>query len=252
MVSILLPEIWPSRGHLLLGLISLAQFGAAQTTDDGTSSIATTSLTSSNSVTGVSTSPSSSTPTTLVTRTTSSSSTSPSNTFSNQPSVNTCPAGVDNLNGDCRQPYSNTFGYYYVFIAVFFFFVAGAAWFVHQRRRKRMMQSMSNRRSALARDVQNDQFDQLYANTRRWTGSGRHGRETGGAAVTRADEGLDPQGEAPPPYKPAGEPHNAGLAVPMLALHRDGSTSKPPDYHEHSSPPGDLGRNQGPSGPSYR
>lgn len=145
-------------------------------------------------------------------------------------------------NGVCRgneqdnDSGSGSEAYYFIFIAIFFVLVGGMLWGVNQRKRRRTAQNTSVRRSALERDMQNAQFDQLFPNSRRWTGEGRRSgarSSGGGLSGPRRDEGLNEVGEAPPPYKPAGagngQMNGAGITIPMQTFQPD-DRNKPPEY----------------------
>lgn len=158
------------------------------------------------------------------------------------PTGTTCPGhnGVCRGNEQDDDSGSGSEAYYFIFIAIFFVFVGGMLWGVNQRKRRRNAQNTNVRRSAvnaLERDMQNAQFDQLFANSRRLTGEGRRsGPRSSSGAVSRprrADEGLNEVGEAPPPYKPAGagvgQMDGTGIAIPMQTFQPD-HRNKPPEY----------------------
>jgi len=226
-----------SRKLFLLPLLSLVRHTCAQVTPTMTStamSLAATSIT--DSAQSTTSDRSSSIPTTLSTsfRPTSYNPNSSGYAFPTNgifPSATADP-GSNRPNDNSN---SGSEAYYFVFIGIFFAIIAGALWTVTQRKRKRNRQSMTYRRGALERDMQNSQFDQLFPNSRRWTGEGRrgHNRSRSGLQTSR-DEGLNEAGEAPPAYSKNGvggspQTDGAGIAIPMQTF-QPGDRSKPPDY----------------------
>lgn len=84
------------------------------------------------------------------------------------------------------------------------------------------MAARSVQQSALAQDLQT------------WSGRRRGvGRWRGPAGETRAEEGLDERGEAPPPYLKEPEPVHQGRGDEEVELHdMSRAEGKPPNYGE--------------------
>ncbi|PSN73432.1 hypothetical protein BS50DRAFT_582969 [Corynespora cassiicola Philippines] len=130
----------------------------------------------------------------------------------------------------------SAFNYYFLFLAIFGLLIAGALWWLHRRRRLRKEQMRMNGQTALERDLDG------WVNTRRWFhGTWRHNQPP---AIMRREEGLDENGEAPPPYQPSTgvtvAPTTQGpasnLAVPMTSISRgDLQLPRPPEYHDMGS-----------------
>lgn len=86
------------------------------------------------------------------------------------------------------------------------------------------MQGRSNQQSALERDLE-------Y-----WPGRRRGGRWRHAVGETRAEEGLDERGEAPPPYlkEPEAVHHRVAGDEAMEMGDMARREGKPPDYDERS------------------
>ncbi|KAF2260584.1 hypothetical protein CC78DRAFT_547422 [Lojkania enalia] len=164
-------------------------------------------------------------------------------TSSSSPSVNEAPPplGIPPAGGSggtdiARSRNESVFNYYFLFLAVFGVLVALCLWWVHKRRKKRKEMMRQSGQNALARDLDG------WTNTRRWMhGRWRH-NQTG---FVRREEGLDENGEAPPPYQPKSDitvdqsniraTHDtaSGLTIPLRTLSRDEiNTIRLPDYQE--------------------
>lgn len=132
--------------------------------------------------------------------------------------------------------------YYFLLLALLIIVVGIIYLFYMKRQRQKTARTRQNGQRALARDLE------------RWGGGGpwgpgrfRHPRSS--PRQPRRDEGLDEQGEAPPPYIPKEpepaytEPHRdgpgAGHDVPLHDMARP--DQKPPDYNEGPSSVGGPG-----------
>lgn len=137
---------------------------------------------------------------------------------------------------------SGLVNYYFVFIALFLVVCFLGAWVVLKKRAQARHTRLHQTRSALSRDLEASNLGRgwTYGDSRRqrtdgsgWTALARRGRRG-------VDEGLDEQGEAPPPYKPSGDEGegeggvgNADvIAVPLRTLAREEVGRKPPEYSE--------------------
>ena len=138
------------------------------------------------------------------------------------------PSATDNANygshDDGDQPQDRgILNYYFLLLAVFIVIVILTYWSIARRRKNRISQLRDNQQSALARDLET------------WPGirSRRWSRTAG--ADTRAEDGLDERGEAPPPYLKEPEPvhHDGREGVELHDLSR--REGKPPDYDEGPS-----------------
>ncbi|KAF2840210.1 hypothetical protein M501DRAFT_915519, partial [Patellaria atrata CBS 101060] len=83
--------------------------------------------------------------------------------------------------------------FYFVFLLIFLILIFAALYVLHKRKRKAKALSRNSGQAALARDLDG------WINTRRFI----NGRWRGGGpnTVRRQEEGLDENGEAPPPYR---------------------------------------------------
>ncbi|KAF2091964.1 hypothetical protein K490DRAFT_61412 [Saccharata proteae CBS 121410] len=150
-------------------------------------------------------------------------------------------------NSDSSNKNDNLLNLYFLFIAIIVVILLLGLWLLHRRKKRIKERSRGRAQDALARDMNG------WVNTRRWIhGNRRPGGEEG---LTQREEGLNENGEAPPPYEPPshsghdptapapvtteGAPQvdwsssPAGVAVPMQTLSTDGRTApKPPDYQE--------------------
>jgi len=117
----------------------------------------------------------------------------------------------------------SVFNYYFLFLAAMGLLVALFLWWLLRRRKLKKARMRRSGQTALARDLER------WAGTRRFM-HGNHGRDQ--AAQVRRQEGLNEDGEAPPPYQPKSEAttnvsvdggHDLAptLAIPLRALTRD-------------------------------
>jgi hypothetical protein len=135
---------------------------------------------------------------------------------------------------DARE---GVFNYYFLFLALFGVAIGVLLWWMHRQKKRRKEQCRRSAQNALAQDLDG------WANTRRWVHGGwRHNRST---TFIRREDGLDANGEAPPPYEPkpldpvasdsagpAQDPQS-GLTIPTRTLSRDGGDGiRPPEYQE--------------------
>lgn len=138
-------------------------------------------------------------------------------------------------------PYSDqvhdgfVFNYYFLFLAVGALFVFGLLWWLQRNKKRRKQQTRMSGQQALARDLEG------WAGTRRFM-HGRYGRNQTVAHV-RVGDGLDENGEAPPPYQPkigsretsiaarASQDAVSDLSIPLRARSRDETErTRPPAY----------------------
>ncbi|OCK81536.1 hypothetical protein K432DRAFT_250674, partial [Lepidopterella palustris CBS 459.81] len=122
--------------------------------------------------------------------------------------------------------------YYFLFLALIGVLLCFGVYLLHRRKRRIKARLRNSGQNALARDLDG------WINTRRWGNSGGPGRQ---------EEGLNEQGEAPPPYQPKDDeiagggsdnPHAgvhqdaaSGLTIPLRTLPRnERAILKPPDY----------------------
>ncbi|PVH99574.1 hypothetical protein DM02DRAFT_430715 [Periconia macrospinosa] len=135
--------------------------------------------------------------------------------------------------GSDSHPQENgVINYYFLFIALFGVGLAVGLYWIQKRRRQRKEQTRAGGQNALARDMEG------WVNTRRWF----HGswRQNQTAVFVRREEGLNEQGEAPPPYQPNSNipvPRHqdaaSGLAIPLRAVSRqDHEQGTLPEYRE--------------------
>ncbi|KAM0718689.1 hypothetical protein Q7P37_005760 [Cladosporium fusiforme] len=136
--------------------------------------------------------------------------------------------------------------YYFVFFALLLCIAGLCAYFVWRRRRKALMIYNNQAQAPYARDPR--EWDTARHRRRYWNTNFRN------APVSR-EEGLNENGEAPPPYMPkddqetvnngsqaAGQPMHGhtdgGPAIPLQTLSRDQAGLKPPDYEYSAQPSG--------------
>ncbi|KAH7396920.1 hypothetical protein DE146DRAFT_58468 [Phaeosphaeria sp. MPI-PUGE-AT-0046c] len=133
--------------------------------------------------------------------------------------------------GSTQQPVhdADVINYYFLFLALFGVLIAAMLWWLHLRRKRQKQQQRLSGHHALARDVEG------WAGARRFL-HGRYGRNDDPARA-RLDEGLDDNGETPPPYRPKDEvtvetrQDISGIAVPLRTLARGGQDrTQPPEY----------------------
>jgi hypothetical protein len=127
------------------------------------------------------------------------------------------------------------FNYYFLFLAAVGILVVGLLWWLQRKKKRRKEQMRLSGQQALARDLEG------------WPGSrrfmhGRYGRNQT-AAHTRVEDGLDENGEAPPPYQPKTEARvtsfaargsqdaASNLSIPLRALSRDETERLHPPEH---------------------
>lgn len=155
---------------------------------------------------------------------------------------------------DDTGPTHNMSTYYFVFFAILICIAILCVYFVWRKRRNALMVRPGLRGSGYRRDVQ--EWDSVRYRRRYWNTNSRSGQ------VSR-EEGLNENGEAPPPYMPKDdeETGNAGAradgqhahvdsrpvpgepSIPMQALSRDQAGLKPPGYDQVVQP-----SSNGPSG----
>lgn len=127
-----------------------------------------------------------------------------------------------------QRGYSSESQYYYIIVGVGVCLLMLIAWLAYKRRIMVKTMQQQDRQQALAQDAER------WRPSRLWQ-SGASGRDTGGALHP---EGLNEQGEAPPPYPRQasvggldGQHGAADLVIPLRDLSRRSDQSmKPPDY----------------------
>jgi hypothetical protein len=140
----------------------------------------------------------------------------------------------------------SVFNYYFLFLAVLGVLIGLLLWWLHWRRRQRKARMRRGGQDALARDLEG------WTGTRRFY-HGSYGRHQ--VSYVRRQEGLDENGEAPPPYQPksdftvdtpSGQAHAtaSSLAIPLRTLSRDES--------ERALPPGYIAVTESPDFASIR
>jgi hypothetical protein len=121
---------------------------------------------------------------------------------------------------------AGTFNYYFLFLAIGAVIVAISLCWRHRRKEARKQQLRLGGHQALERDIEG------WAGNRRFM-HGRYGQNQASARSRNGAEGLNENGEAPPPY----EPKNEGMvmvepAVPLRTLSRnEGERIQPPGYN---------------------
>ncbi|KAF2020949.1 hypothetical protein BU24DRAFT_11603 [Aaosphaeria arxii CBS 175.79] len=151
------------------------------------------------------------------------------------------PSQLFPLSSTETQPNSNqernesAFNYYFLILAGFGAVLAVGLWWIRKRRKRQKEQMRLSGQTALARDLDG------WVNTRRWVhGAWRHNQTV---AIIRREEGLDENGEPPPPYHSdasASVPSNrqcviqqtsSELPVPLRTISReDIARAGPPAY----------------------
>ncbi|KAF2449485.1 hypothetical protein P171DRAFT_480565 [Karstenula rhodostoma CBS 690.94] len=154
-----------------------------------------------------------------------------SNTAASATSTST-PISTDILPGttSTEDAHESAFKYYWLILALFGVLVTLSLWWINRRRTKRKERMRLSGRNALARDMEG------WVNTRRWYHGAWRPNET--RLFTRREEGLNEQGEAPPPYQPKGDVTVAQdpatmISIPLRTLSREQvDAGRPPEYHE--------------------
>lgn len=128
--------------------------------------------------------------------------------------------------------------YYFLILAAFGVLVVVLLYWLRQKRLKQKARLRMTGQTALARDLDG------WGGGRRWVYGG-YWRPNPNATAARREEGLNENGEAPPPYEPktdaavvvderTGLPRDSatGVTIPMRTLSRGAVEShRPPDYH---------------------
>ncbi|WPH01215.1 Hypothetical protein R9X50_00405100 [Acrodontium crateriforme] len=151
-------------------------------------------------------------------------STSSTSTTSSSPDTTSMPPTSDSATSSANPANILPLYNYFFVILAFAICVVGCGFFLYWRRRRIALASMQGgRQHALAEDLN------------AWDPRGRrrywHGRMR--SAEASREEGLNEEGEAPPPYVPKNADGTTGIgepAVPLQTLSRDGVGLKPPDY----------------------
>jgi hypothetical protein len=128
---------------------------------------------------------------------------------------------------------ASVFNFYFLFLAAFGVLVAAFLWWFHLRRQRRKHAHRMSGQHAMAQDLEG------WVGARRFM-HGSYGRYEAAGRVRRED-GLDENGEAPPPYQPKSEvglnadavrgaSSGGSLAIPLRAIVRDGAAERPPGY----------------------
>ncbi|KAI9786361.1 MAG: hypothetical protein M1816_008022 [Peltula sp. TS41687] len=115
---------------------------------------------------------------------------------------------------------------YFLLLGLFILVVIFGWWAFHRRKKRKIAMLQDIGRSALVRDLEG------WAGTRRWIYGGWRGIGAGSGGNNRRspEEGLDANGEAPPPYKPpaAIEPENSQVLVGDGHRRNDSMPPPPP------------------------
>ena len=156
--------------------------------------------------------------------------------------------------------------YYFVFLGLLICVLLTVVWLIYRQKKRKAYRSRHSRQNALQRDL-NESFPfdaDRWMDRRRWLHGGRWRdslRRDGDDEAGR-QEGLNEEGEAPPPYKSQGQAERDAaqgsdsmeLQRPGLAVSRQDIGLKPPDYEEQYIGSSQEGRGAGrhPSGSSLR
>jgi len=167
----------------------------------------------------------------------------PTSTPSDDPGASTTITSSSN-NTSSDNTNGSLINYYFIFFALLICLVAAGLFYGWRKRRTALQRYHSHQHQALARDV--NAWDPSQSRRRYWQGRWRSGE------VSR-EEGLNEEGEAPPPYMPKqdererSEDGNAAEvehdreeaqstqepAIPLQTLSREQAGLKPPDYDTH-------------------
>lgn len=145
-------------------------------------------------------------------------------------------------NDDDSDDNRSIVNYYFVFFALLVCIAGLCAYFVWRRRRNALLIYNNQRQTPFPRDVR--EWDTVRYRRRYWNTGFRS------APQASREEGLNENGEAPPPYMPKdneetgnngahvgghngqGEGGPGGPAIPMQTLSREQAGLKPPDYEQ--------------------
>lgn len=163
------------------------------------------------------------------------------------------PTSIDDVNNEGGSDSDDNRGimnYYFVFFALLVCIAGLCAYFVWRRRKAALQIYQNHQNSAFPQSVSRE-WDNMRYRRRYWNNNGFR------TAQASREEGLDENGEAPPPYMPkddqatdnngasqAGGPNTQGQArpgepaIPMQALSREQAGLKPPDYEQTVQPNG--------------
>lgn len=137
------------------------------------------------------------------------------------------PSYVDNGPHPDAHPPSNSslLNYYFLLLAVFIFIFVIVYYILVRRRKQKIAHLRFTGQNALAQDLEG------WPGTRRWMGGSRGARPR---EHRREEDGLNEQGEAPPPYMPK-EPDGALVRAEssgggIMLREMGGEDRKPPDY----------------------
>lgn len=140
------------------------------------------------------------------------------------------------------------FNYYFLFLALLAVLIAAGLWWLRLNKNRKKQQMRLSGQNALARDLEG------WPSARRFL-HGRLGRNQNpiqSRTQTRREEGLDENGEAPPPYQPKTEvavshepvaegEHTSTIAIPLRTLQRNSNEQmRPPVYTSADSAEGDA------------
>jgi hypothetical protein len=120
----------------------------------------------------------------------------------------------------------SAFKYYFLLIAALVMLVALLLWYLHRRTKKRRELWQQDAEQPMVRDVQG------WTNPRRFM----YGiYEASTSFLGRRSEGLDQNGEAPPPYQPKSSAPTIDVVIPLPTLSRNPSQrSHPPQYFDNT------------------
>ncbi|KAF2196137.1 hypothetical protein GQ43DRAFT_476590 [Delitschia confertaspora ATCC 74209] len=169
---------------------------------------------------------------------------SPTPSLSTRPTQDPEPPGFldnapENTSDNAEKTKEGVFQYYFLFLALFGVLIGVALWMLHRSRKRRKERYRQHATNALARDLDG------WSTTRRWMHGGW--RNNRGEPDRGTEEGLNENGEAPPPYEPPKASRvevnedggsmeqegygRVGITVPMRTLVReDVGRVRPPDY----------------------
>jgi hypothetical protein len=148
--------------------------------------------------------------------------------------------------------------YYFVFLALIVAVVGGVVYLFIRKRHRAMLRTRYSQQEALTRDLGGARPGGGWSNWHPERTRGRYWQGRWRSAEASREEGLNEQGEAPPPYVPKRRSEEVQRevtepAVPLQTLSRDGAGLKPPDYSEYYlQNPDSQGRNSVASASSSR
>lgn len=130
--------------------------------------------------------------------------------------------------------------YYFVFLALIVAVAGVVVFLIMRRRRRAVLRRRYGQDVALSRDLGGPREGGGWSNWSPERTRGRYWQGRWRSAEASREEGLNEQGEAPPPYIPKRESQEAQRetvepAIPLQTLSRDDTGLKPPDYSDYHS-----------------